>query len=271
MAIGTGTAILGGAVIGGLMSMKAAGDAADAQRDAANAANATQLKMYNQTREDQSPYRDVGYAALDQLRARMGLTVANPALMNVPNPDASVNASLPANAVKAPETIKRPWTDNALTPADVLMREDPSYQFRLQQGERGINRSAAAGSGLLSGATMKALTRYNQDFASNEFQNSFNRLAALAGVGQSATNAVGAAGQNFANNVSSNQLAAGNARAAGYIGQSNAINNALGMGINAYQYNQLLGQMPGMNPASAAWSPGTTPGLRASPGMLYGD
>jgi hypothetical protein len=271
MAIGTGTAILGGAVIGGLMSMKAAGDAADAQRDAANAANATQLKMYNQTREDQSPYRDVGYAALDQLRARMGLTVANPALMNVPNPDASVNASLPANAVKAPETIKRPWTDNALTPADVLMREDPSYQFRLQQGERGINRSAAAGSGLLSGATMKALTRYNQDFASNEFQNSFNRLAALAGVGQSATNAVGAAGQNYANNVSSNQLAAGNARAAGYIGQSNAINNALGMGINAYQYNQLLGQMPGMNPASAAWSPGTTPGLRASPGMLYGD
>ena len=269
MAIGTGTAILAGAAIGGLMSMKGASDAADAQRDAANAANATQLRMYNQTREDQSPYRDVGYAALDQLRARMGLTVTNPALMTVPNPDAAINASLPPNSVKAAETIRRPWTNNALTPAEVLMQEDPSYQFRLQQGERGINRSAAAGSGLLSGATMKALARYNQDFASNEFQNSFNRLAALAGVGQGATNAVGAAGQNYANNVSANQLGAGNARAAGYIGQANAVNNALGMGINAYQYNQLMNQMPGANAGMGSWSPGTMMGLQASPGMMY--
>jgi hypothetical protein len=120
------------------------------------------------------------------------------------------------------------------------MQEDPSYQFRLGEGEKGINRSAAAGSGQLSGATLKALSRFNQDYASNEFNNSFNRLAALAGVGQNATNQVGAAGSAMANNVANLQTQMGNARAAGYVGQANAWNRGIGGAFGALQDQSML-------------------------------
>lgn len=55
---------------------------------------------------------------------------------------------------------------------------DPGYQFRLREGQKAVNRSAAAGGGLLSGAAAKAMDRYSQDYASNEYQNSYNRWAA---------------------------------------------------------------------------------------------
>ncbi len=132
---------------------------------------------------------------------------------------------------------------------------DPGYQFRLSEGQKGVERSAAARGGLLSGATLKGLTRYNQDFASNEYGNAynrfnndrnikFNRLASLAGVGQTATNQIGQAGQNYVNNVSSNIIGAGNAQAAGTIGMGNALIN----GLNNYQqYNYMNRLNPGVD------------------------
>lgn len=270
----------GATLASGVMGAKAAGDAADAQSAAAAQADATQRYMYDTTRNDQAPYRELGYSALDKLRERMGLTVANPSSLGMganqstysPRQSAVMGAVSGIIGRPLPSTSKDdnsvPWTNNSLRSADDLMSEDPSYQFRLRQGEQGINRSAAAGSGLLSGATMKALARYNQDFASNEFQNSWNRLSSLAGIGQSATNAVGAAGQNYANNVSNNQLAAGNARAAGYVGQANAFSNALGQGFNMYQNNQMLDYLKnrntgtGMPTSTQPWSSGTFYGLQ---------
>ena len=52
---------------------------------------------------------------------------------------------------------------------------DPGYQFRLDQGTQGIDRASAARGGYDSGATLKALARYNQDYAAGEFGNAFNR------------------------------------------------------------------------------------------------
>jgi hypothetical protein len=66
---------------------------------------------------------------------------------------------------------------NALT-RDFQMsdyQEDPGYQFRLAQGNRGIEASAAARGNTLSGATLKALSEYNSGQASQEYQNSVNR------------------------------------------------------------------------------------------------
>lgn len=60
--------------------------------------------------------------------------------------------------------------------------QDPGYQFRLQQGEQAINRSAAAHGGRLGGATLKALSDYGQQTASQEFQNFAARRQAEAGV-----------------------------------------------------------------------------------------
>lgn len=53
--------------------------------------------------------------------------------------------------------------------------KDPGYEFRLAEGEKGIDRALAARGGYDSGAALKALGRYNQGFASNEFDNAYNR------------------------------------------------------------------------------------------------
>lgn len=115
---------------------------------------------------------------------------------------------------------------------------DPGYAFRLAEGQKALERSAAARGGLLSGAAGKALTRYGQDMGSQEYMNAFNRyqteraarlqpLQSLAGVGQTTANTLGSYGQNFANQA--NQLALTNA--------ANQGNLALGMGnIRASQY-----------------------------------
>lgn len=54
--------------------------------------------------------------------------------------------------------------------------DDPSYQWRLQQGSEALERSAAARGGLASGNTLKALTGYGQGMASTEYQAAFNRF-----------------------------------------------------------------------------------------------
>jgi hypothetical protein len=55
------------------------------------------------------------------------------------------------------------------------LQVDPGYGFRLSEGLKALERSAAARGGLLSGGTGKALTRYGQEMASQEFGNAFNR------------------------------------------------------------------------------------------------
>jgi hypothetical protein len=115
---------------------------------------------------------------------------------------------------------------------------DPGYAFRLSEGQKALERSAAARGGLMGGATGKALLRYGQEAGSQEYQNAFNRyqaeraaqlnpLQSLAGIGQTSANTVGGYGQNYANQA--NQLALTNA--------ANQGNLALGMGnIRASQY-----------------------------------
>ena len=118
-------------------------------------------------------------------------------------------------------------------------KQDPGYAFRMSEGMKALENSAAARGNLLSGATMKGIQRYGQDMASQEYMNAFNRyqaerqarlnpLQSLAGVGQTTANALAAGGQGFANTV--NQLTLGNA--------ADRANLALTSGnIRASQYN----------------------------------
>lgn len=119
---------------------------------------------------------------------------------------------------------------------------DPGYQFRQAEGEKAINRAAAARGGFDSGATLKALNRYNQDYAAGEYNNAYNRftqqqgnvynrLSNVAGLGQSSTNQLNntstglLTGQGNANAAS--QIASTNARTSGYTGAANAISDWL--------------------------------------------
>ena len=111
------------------------------------------------------------------------------------------------------------------------MQTDPGYQFRLSEGLKAVNSNASARGNRKGGATMKALTRYGQNVASQEYNNQFNRLSSIAGIGQTANSQNAQAGMNYGNNVSANQIGMGNAHAAAGIAQAGRMSNLIGQGI----------------------------------------
>jgi len=132
---------------------------------------------------------------------------------------------------------------NKIESGDIMGAMDPSYKFRLGEGMKALERSAAARGGLISGGALKAAQRYGQDFASTEFGNAYNRLASRAGFGQTAsTNMGGAAGQ-FGTNAGNLMTGAGAARASGYVGGANALSSGLGQYMNYTQSQNLLNRL----------------------------
>jgi hypothetical protein len=64
----------------------------------------------------------------------------------------------------------------------------PDYNFRLQQGQKALDQSAASRGNLLSGKQVKASQEFGGNLASGEYGNWFNRLMGVAGQGQQAAN-----------------------------------------------------------------------------------
>lgn len=199
IAVGAGASIIGG----GLQYLSAS-KAAKAQTNAANTASATQLHMYDQSREDQAPWRAAGESSLNELAGMLGI----------------------------PGYTSADWT------------KDPGYEFQRAEGERGLNRSLAARGGLLSGAALKAASRYNQDYASNAYNQRVNRLSSLAGIGQTAANQNSTNAMATGGRLGENIIGAGNARASGYMGQANALTDAMGTGLNYWQNQQFINKLP---------------------------
>ena len=126
---------------------------------------------------------------------------------------------------------------------------DPGYQFRMREGLKALDRTAAARGGLLSGAQLRGVTRFGQELGSQEFGNAFNRynigfqnrinpLQSLAGVGQTSTNTLSNAAGQLGSSLSNLAVGAGNARASGYAGTANALASGIGQGVNYYQGQQ---------------------------------
>lgn len=122
----------------------------------------------------------------------------------------------------------------------------PGYQFRRDEGTRGIESSFAAGGGARSGNALAALAEFNSGLASQEFGNYFNQLSSLAGTGQTATNQTAAYGAQHAGNAGRNALYAGESRASGIIGQSNAVSQGINGLAGAYGYYRRpgMGSLP---------------------------
>lgn len=198
-----------GKFTGSSQQAKAANNAADLQYKASKEASQTQKDMYDQTRQDLSPYTQAGADALKQLMGGMGQD----------------------------GQFMQSYTGQDLY-------NDPSYQFRLQQGQNAIQSGAAAQGGLLSGATQKALMNYGQEAASQEFQNAYNRfnadqtnqynrLAHLVGIGQNAAAGVGNAGLQTGQAIANNTMSGANSQAAGVVAAGNRQANTFGalMGV----------------------------------------
>jgi hypothetical protein len=219
--------VAGATVVGSLIGAKASKSAASTQAAAAGQASDLQREIFEQTRADQAPYREAGYNALANLQRTAG---------NVPG------------------AFKFGAGD---------YQADPGYAFRLAEGQKALDRQAAARGGLISGGALRAAQRYGQDMGSQEYQSAYNRAlmgyntdvarenqlynrqAALAGIGQTATNLVGTAGQNYATNVGNLMTGAGAAQAAGQVGVANALTGGMSTYLNYSQNNALLNALRG--------------------------
>ena len=223
------TAIAGSTALTGYMANKSASaqsdaalQAAEIQANASKYASDLQQQQYQQNVARQQPFYEAGVNALPELVAASRYT---------------------------PFSMEQ-------------FQADPGYAFRLSEGTKALDRSAAARGGLISGAATRAATRYGQDMASNEYTNAFNRyqqerqarlgpLQALTGMGGTTASNLGAAGQTNATNIGNYGMAganataegymgAANARASGYMGTANALSSAVGTGLNYYNQQQYL-------------------------------
>jgi hypothetical protein len=185
---------------------------------------------------------------------------------------AQLGAQAQQYLTEANQTVNQPADPNS----GELMRDfslqdfqtDPGYQFRMGEGAKAIENSAAARGMQLSGANLKGLTRFNQDFASNEYGNAWNRdsnekqrkfnfLTGQSGQGQQTAAQVGQFGANASGSIADNYLQAGNARAAGQVGSATAWGNAIGDVSDYYRLRNLL--RPGSGSSSSGYS-GAAPG-----------
>ena len=204
-----------GAVVGSaLIGSSASKKAASTQAASADRAADLQYQQWSEQKELQEPWRKAGEQALNKL---IPLTEYTPFGMD-------------------------------------QFKADPGYAFRLSEGQKALDRQAAARGGLISGGALKAAQRYGQEMGSAEYTNAFNRyqteraarlqpLQSLAGVGQTAAQQIGQAGQTMASNVGEALTSGAAARASGYVGSANALTGALNTGLNYYQGQQMMNRM----------------------------
>jgi hypothetical protein len=206
------------------MNSEAASDAADVQAGAMDRSSDLQYRQYQDTVKRQQPFYDVGVNALPELVAA---------------------------------SKYEPFTTDKF-------QADPGYAFRLSEGQKALERSAAARGGLLSGGTGKALQRFGQEMGSQEYTNAFNRyqaerqarlgpLQSLTGMGQTTAQQLGAAGQNMATNVGDTMGSAAAARASGYVGQANALTGGLGTYLNYSQNQNMINALNERNAMQNPW------------------
>jgi len=102
-------------------------------------------------------------------------------------------------------------------------KTDPGYEFRFREGQRALERGAAAAGGLLSGGFARRAMRYGQDYASQEYSNVYNRIANIAGLGQVGSQISSNAALSTGAGMGTAAAQAGYAAAAGKTGKYNAI------------------------------------------------
>lgn len=210
----------GGSVVSAGASLFGANSAANASKKAAQIGAATQMQMYNQTRTDLEPFRQVGEYAGGQLTNRL-TELTSPIIMD--------QAALEAT---------------------------PGYRFTLNQGlKAGQNSAAARGLGL-SGAAIKAATGYASGLADSTYKtqfdvantnqtNAFNRLLQAAQLGGNAAAQTATAGTATGQGIANNMIQSGNMQAGAAMAGANAVGGAANNLAGLYAYAPLINKLTG--------------------------
>ncbi|WP_152536737.1 hypothetical protein [Tolumonas lignilytica] len=241
-------------IAGGILGMDSAQSAAQTQSDAATAAANATMSMYNQNRQDLSPYRTLGQNSINPLLSAMGY-----------NTDSSGNIT----GTNSNNILQQKFSFDGSN-----LSNNPGYQFNLQQGLNGVNASAAARGLGVSGANIKGAESYAEGLSNqyyndyyNQAKNTFdtnynsaannvNRLYNLVNMGQNSSAQTAQLGSN-AQSTANNYLTSGAAAtAAGTVGSTNsltsAINNAVNYGNQANQVNNAYNTSSNSNNLLAA-------------------
>ena len=175
---GSPAGALAGAALGGALDEATGGGQTGAAREAAQIANASsdralalQQRMYDESIARQQPYYQAGVNAL-------------PGYLK---------------GIAAGGEYVRPFTM-----AD--FNADPGYAFRLSEGQKALDRQAAARGGLISGSALKAAQRYGQDMGTQDYGRALqdfygrqevarNAAAGVAGFGPTSNALAATAGE----------------------------------------------------------------------------
>lgn len=252
MAIGTGAALIGSAVIGAGSSIFGASKAAKASKKAAKLANDVQWNMFLEQQKMAAPTMRIGYQAQKQIAQLYGL-----------NPD----EALPWEQGQAPKgagaTALGPGyfkgqppghvsTGITLAPGSTLAGTNPAaassdprlknfftspgYMFRVGEGIKALDRSAAARGRVMSGRQIKGAQEFGQQLGTDEYGNWLAGLQSLAGQGISSTDANRRAALATGEGIAGNYLTSGAARASAYQSGAAGVNEALQGSIANYLY-----------------------------------
>lgn len=253
-------------VVGGILQSRAIGNAAN-QQLTANTQSLDFLKqMYAEQQANNKPWLEAGKGALTNLTTLM------------------------ATGGKLYETFNTPPPTNTpfVAPTAEEAAQDPGWQFRLEQGQKAIERSQASKLGTFSGAAAKSLADYNQGMASQEYQSVYNRRfgenqqayldrikqfelgqqqgkevfnqnASIAGLGQTATQNANTEAGTFGTAAAANATNAGNVQGAATVAGGNVAANTLNGVGNTIQgqltMQQILAQLARQqNPSGYATS-----------------
>ena len=193
-----GWALAGSAVAGLLganMQSNAASSAADKQAAASKYAADLQQQQFNTINDQQAPYRQAGYSALNQIGSQM------------------------------------PYLTHQVTAED--LKSMPGFTFGLEQGvgaNKQMGNVGGGGSNITRGAQ-----KFAEDYATNvgmpQYLNQrtgiYNTLAGIAGIGQTGQTQVNQAGMNTASNIGGAGMAGAGYQAAGQVAGANAYGGAL--------------------------------------------
>jgi hypothetical protein len=190
-------ALIGSAALntlGALSTNKAIANAAGTQAQAGQAAQSAISDFGKTYGQLQAPYQQTGVQALNTLGSLGSGTY------NIMNPDGTVNTTGTGSG----------YQTHQFNAQDLQAGLAPNYDFMLAQGA-GANRNLAnASGGQISGNTLQGLNTFNQNYASNAYQNAFNNyqtqrqnifanLAQQAGLGGTSLGQLGSVGSSLAN------------------------------------------------------------------------
>lgn len=203
----------GSSIFGGIMGSRAANSAAATQAQAAQ----QQAEAFRQLLAQYGPQITGAASGVHDTSKIVGENLTGQAAQSAANLNAAAGqANQFLNPFMQAGTGAATTLADLMAPGGALMKNftlqdmqqnDPGYQFRIDQANKMAQQSAAARGGALGGGALQGLAQLNQNLASSEMQNAFNRfqtqqqtrfsnLYNMAGMGQNAANV---SGQNLIN------------------------------------------------------------------------